>query len=118
MEAKLIINGVDFVPYCAANGIQQSDIVRRSVSVTTLDGTLHQRQIIKRQLSVSLVELRHETLETLTAALTSPAAVEYTDKSGADHSGTFYVSGPAATEKTIRGGNTYWTGITLTLAEK
>ncbi|MBP3389139.1 MAG: hypothetical protein J6K98_04605 [Clostridia bacterium] len=118
MEAKLVINGVDFVPYCAANGIQQSDIVRRSVSVTTLDGTLHHQKIIKRQLSVSLVELRNDTLKMIITSLSSPATVEYTDKSGVDRSGTFYISGPDATEKTISGGNTYWTGITLTLTEK
>ena len=99
--------------------MQQTDIVRRSRSVTTMDGTLHLHQTIKRGISVSLLEVRHETLMTIAQALTSPATVDYTDKTTGDRTGVvFYVSGPEATEKVIRGGNTYWSVVTFALEEK
>ena len=72
MEAIFTINGVDFRPWCKENGVQQTDIVRRSRSVTTMDGTLHLHQTLKRGISVSLLEVRHETLMTIAQALTIP----------------------------------------------
>lgn len=118
MEAKLIINGVDFIPWCKRGGVQQSDVKRQSRTVTTLDGTLRQTETLKRSVRVELVELRDATLKRLAEALTSPATVEYTDKRLGDVTKLFYVSGPDATEKTIQGGNTYWSGVSFSLEER
>lgn len=118
MEAKLIINGVDFTPWCKRGGIQQTDIQRQYRSVVSLDGTLYEKGVIVRGITVNLVELRDSTLSRLTAALTSPATVEYTDKRYGDVTRTFYVRGPTAQEKVIQGGNTYWSGVTFDLEQK
>ena len=58
MEAKLIINSVDFSPWVAENGIKYGEVYRNSRSVVTLDGTLYQTQVTKHSLDVALVELR------------------------------------------------------------
>lgn len=118
MEAKLKINGVDFIPWVKEGGIQQTDIKRQSRSVVTLDGTLYQTEVIKRGISVNLVEMRDATLFRLTDALTNPAVAEYTDKNGGTLEKTFYISGPHVTEKTIMGGNTYLNGISFSMEER
>lgn len=118
MEAKLIINGVDFAPWCKAGGVQQQYAIRRSREVVATDGTIYRREIKKRHLSVSLVELRDSTLRRLAGALASPATVTYTDAEHGDLVKTFLVSSPQATEKTVTGGNTYWSGVSFTMEEK
>lgn len=117
MEAKLIINGVDFIPWCKRDGIQQTDIQRKVRSVITLGGKLYEKAIVVRGISVSLVELRDETLARLTAALESPATVEYTDMKYGDRTRTFYVRGITVQTKVIQGGNTYWDGTSFSLEE-
>ena len=69
------------------------------------------------QYEVQLVELRDNTLATLTAALSSPATVLFTDNQGNDLSRTMYVTGPTEPAKTVRGGNTYYSGVSFTLEE-
>ena len=118
MQAKLTINGVDFAKWCKEDGITQSDIVRQGRSVVVLDGTEYRGEIHKRGLQVSLVEVRDQTLRTLLAALTSPAEVAYTDMTGEDRQRVFYVSSPTATAKTVRGGNTYYSGVSFSLEER
>jgi len=68
MEAKLVINGVDFAPRGKSGGIQQQYAIRRSREVVATDGTIYRREIKKRHLSVSLVELRDSTLRRLAGA--------------------------------------------------
>lgn len=119
MEAKLIINGVDFSPWLLAGGLRQSETYRLSRSVVTLDGTAHRQEAVKRIIAASLVELRDETWYRLLAALRErPAAVRYVDDHLGDTTRLFYVTGPAAAAKTVRGGRTYFSGGTFTLEEK
>lgn len=119
MEAKLIINGVDFSPWLLSGGLQQTEVCRLSRSVVTLDGALHRREEVKRGISVSLVELRDVTWYRLLSALRErPAAVEYIDDRLGETTRLFYVTGPAAAAKTVRGGRTYFSGGTFTLEEK
>lgn len=118
MEAKLIINGVDFAPWCKSGGIQQQYTIRRSRSVVATDGTEYEKSIKKRHITVSLVELRDSTWLTLAAALrTNPAAVTYTDADFGELVKTFKLSSPQGTAKTVTGGNTYWSGINFTMEE-
>lgn len=112
------INGVDFAPYIRENGVTQSETVRNKRSIVTLDGILHQGQITKRVVTVRLLELRGGKLAELMAALGDVAEVEYTDFTGAELKKTFYVGGKSAGVKTVRGGNTYWSGATFNLEEK
>ena len=119
MQAKLKINGVDFTPWLKEDGIQQTEIVRQGTSIVTMDGMLHQTQVVKRGMYVNLVELRDVTWYQLTGALrTRPATVEYIDDEKGERSATFYVTSPTATAKTVRGGITFFSGGTFSLEER
>lgn len=119
MEAKLVINGVDFAPWCKSGGIQQQYATRRSREVVATDGTVYRKEIKKRTLAVALVELRDGTFQRLSAALrASPATVTYTDAEYGNLVKSFLISSPQETAKTVTGGNTYWSGISFTMEEK
>lgn len=119
MEAKLIINGTDFTPWLLAGGLQQTEVLRLSRSVVTLDGVSHRQEVVKRGISVSLVELRDATWYRMVDALrTRPAAVRYIDDRYGDTTRLFYVGSPTASAKTVRGGHTYFQGGSFTLEEK
>lgn len=119
MEAILIINGVDFTPWLLAGGLQQTEIPRLQRSVITLDGVSHRQEVIKRGIAVSLVELRDGTWYRLRSALqTRPATVRYIDDVYGDTARLFYVSGPTAAAKTVRGGHTYFQGVSFSLEER
>lgn len=119
MEAKLIINGVDFSPWLLAGGLQQTEISRLGRGVVTLDGVSHRQETVKRGISASLVELRDETWYRLLAALRErPARVEYIDDALGETTRLFYVSGPTAAAKTVRGGHTWFQGASFSLEEK
>ena len=119
MEAILIINGVDFTPWLLAGGLQQTEVPRLQRSVVTLDGVSHRQEVVKRGISAALVELRDTTWHRLLAALqTRPASVRYIDGVYGDTTRLFYVSGPTAAARTVRGGHTYFQGASFTLEEK
>lgn len=118
MEAKLIINSVDFSPWVAENGIKYGEVYRNSRSVVTLDGTLYQTQVTKHSLDVALVELRDGTMAALKAAMTSPASVQFTTPAGESLTRTCYLTGQTEGAKTVRGGNTYYSGVSFTVEEK
>lgn len=119
MEAKLIINNVDFSPWIIEGGLQHSKTYRQARDVVTLDGTLYRAQVVKRTIGVSLVEMRGTTLATLKAALVNPATVQFTDPdTGNLLTAVFYVSDPSEEAKTVTGGNTYYSGASFTLEER
>ena len=119
MKAILIINGTDFTPWLQSGGFQQMEIVRRGRSVVDLNGTEYRDEIIKRSIAVSLIEMRDTTWYRLIAALrVRPAAVRYIDDALGDVTKKFYVSGPTAAAKAVRGGHTYFSGGTFSLEEK
>lgn len=117
MQAKAIINGYDIGRWAKQEGIQQRPIVRLGRSIVTLDGTLKKTEIIKRGVTISLMEIRDNTLREIVAAISSPAEFFYTDRVKGDRKAQFYVTMPDSTIKTVRGGNTYWNGITIELEE-
>ena len=118
MEYTMIINGVDFSPYLKQNGVTQYEITRNTKSITTMDGTLYRSAVRKVGLRVPLVGVRDATLARLQAALTSPAAVTYTDKVSGVTEKTFHVSAPTATAAKVEGGNTWWSAISFTMEEQ
>lgn len=117
MLFNMTINGVDFTPYLRENGVNQYDISRIQKTVITMDGTLYRSDVKKRGIRVQLREVRDTILTDLFAALTSPATVGYTDLELGDVEKTFYVSGKSVNARTVKGGNTYWSGATFTLEE-
>lgn len=117
MQAKAIINGYDITPWIKQDGFSQSPIIRCGRSVITMDGTLKKTEIIKRGAILSLVEIRDATLNEIVSAITSPAEFNYTDLDKGDRTASFYVSLSGSKVKTVRGGNTYWSGVTVELEE-
>lgn len=119
MKAILIINGTDFSPWLQSGGLQQMETIRRGRSVVDLNGTEYRDEIIKRAITVALIEMKDTVWYKLIAALRPrPAAVRYIDDDLGDVTKIFYISGPTAAAKTVRGGHTYFTGGTFSLEEK
>lgn len=119
MEAYLIINGVDFSPYLLSEGLRQTEVLRQGREVVGLDGVSHRSEIRKRGISVELTELRDDTWYRLLEALRDrPVEARYADDRLGDVTKLFYVSGPSAAAKTVRGGRTYFSGGSFELEEK
>lgn len=119
VQVRLNVNGVEHTPWLAENGLVRSPLLRQSRSVITLNGTEWRTEVKKHQVDASYVELRDDTLATLAASLeTNPATVIFTDDAGVELTRTMYITGPSATAKTVRGGNTYYTGVSITLEER
>ena len=118
MEAKLIINNVDFSGWIVEDGLSYSEIYRQGRDVTVLDGTLYRSQIKKCGIDVELVEMRSSTLAVLKQALImSPATVQFTAPTGDTLTRSMYISDQSEGVKTVRGGNTYYSGISFALEE-
>lgn len=118
MEAKLSTGNTDFSLYIKQDGIAYRPIYRQSRSIIALDGTEYRARITKQGLSVQLVEMRESTLRRLLAEVAPLAEWTYTDKCGVLKTGTFYMSEPVARAKTVRGGNTYLSGVSFELEER
>ena len=119
MQVKVVINGVSHAEWLAEGGYVLTPLLRQARSVVTIDGTDWRTQIKKHQIDLSYVELRDSTLVTLANSLKpNPATVLFTDDNGMDITRTMYVSGPIVTAKTVRGGNTYYSGASITLEER
>lgn len=110
MQAKLIINGVDFTPFIVEGGIVQTDVERHTVQVVTLDGTLWSKAKHARGIRVSLRTLRDSFYHRASAVLRDgQVSVTYTDRdTGQDMTAEFYVRERTAGIREVRGGNTYW----------
>ncbi len=118
METKLIIGSVDFTPYIIEGGIQYGWAARQAKSVVALDGTLYASETRKRTLTVSLVTIRYETLCRLFGGLGRLETVRYDEQDGQRAEKLFYVGAPTWSAKRVAGGNTYYSGGTVTLEEK
>lgn len=117
MEAKLIINGMDVSPWLAREGLVRTPLVRQSRSVVTLDGREYRKEIVLHSIEARFVELRDNTLAAIRQSLTSPATVQFTDDLGNELTRTMYVTGPTVTARTVQGGHTYYSGVSITLEE-
>lgn len=117
MQAKAIYNGVDLARWAAEGGIVQSTVFRAARSVTTLTGRLYKRNVAKRSVTITLVELRDSTLRRIANAIVPQGDFEYTDMDAGDRTAQFYAHISNGVEKTVRGGNTYWSGVTVELEE-
>lgn len=117
MEAKAIYNGFDLARWAKENGIVQGTVMRATRSVITLDGTLRKVEIPKRSVKIDLVEIRDTTLLQIADAMIPRGQFEYTDRDKGDRSVQFYAHISSGTTKTVRGGNTYWSGVSIELEE-
>ena len=69
MQAKLIINGVDFTPWILEEGMEQYELTRQERSVVGLDGIDYRSWVAKRGISVSLTRMKDTTWHSLLDAL-------------------------------------------------
>ena len=118
MQTKLTINGMDMTPWLAREGLVLTPLVRQSRSVVTLDGREYRTEIVMHSITAQFVELRDNTLGKIRAALSSPATVTFTDDFGNELTRVMYVTGPTVTAKTVQGGHTYYSGVSITLEER
>lgn len=118
MELAVTINEVDFTPWLAEDGVTFSPIVRQGRDVVLMNGVLSRKQVTKRGLNLQLVTLRDVTLERLREAATGLCTVTITGAVPADIPRYYYVSGFGYTAKTVRGGNTYYSGVSFDLEER
>lgn len=118
MRAVLIINGVDLSPYLREEGLVQSEIIRQGREVVDLNGTSYRAEIVKRGISAELIELKDTAWYRIAAALrVRPATVRYIDDRLGDVTKLFWVTGPSAAAKTVRGGHTWFSGASFELEE-
>ena len=110
MQAKMIIDGVDFIPFLVEGGIIQTDVERQAVQIVSLDGQLIRKSRSARGIRLSLRTLRDSFYHRASDVLRKDqVTVTYTDRdTGQDRTGTFYVLERSAGIKEVRGGNTYW----------
>lgn len=119
MQFYLKINGVDFSPYIAGGGVTIDQVVRKSRRVTVLNGMDYRAEIKKVRIAAQLVTVPDSVWERLRAALeTRTVEAEYTNAGGENVRKTFYAVNLREPVREVKGGNTYYRGITFTLEEK
>lgn len=121
-KASLTINNVSFNDWIIENGIRYSVAERVVKTVVTMDGTKHERKVLKDILEVELFDMPDSELYLVESALSSanPALVSYTTKAGVSRSSVpFYVTSRISpTAKKVIGNSTYFTGLSFTIEEK
>lgn len=119
MQFYLKINGVDFSPYVAGGGVTVEQVVRKSRRVTVLSGTDYRAEIHKVRVAVQLLTVADGTWKRLRTALEGRTVeAEYTGAGGESVAKTFYPMNLREPVREVKGGNTYYRGITFTLEEK
>ncbi len=118
MQVFMEINGLDISRCIREDGIVQSEFTRSSREVSTLAGYLEKSEVIKRRITVQLMELRDmQWYEVCRALKNRPVAVHYLDDTAGETRKYFHVSNPSASAKKVLGGNTFFSGGTFTLEE-
>lgn len=118
MEGKWKIEGFDLTPYLIEGGAVYGYNARQSREVVTLAGTLHRKEIRKRTVELSLVTMSDRTLKAVLENIPQRGSMEYPEENGGQSTRTFYFSAPSYSAKVIRGGNTYYSGLTITAEER
>lgn len=118
MEGKWIINGFDISPYLAEGGVGYGANVRQGRDIVALSGTLHRKEVRKRVISFQLVTMSARAFSALQEALSRQGTMEYPEKNGSHTVKTFYFSEPQYATKTVRGGNTFYSGINFEAEER
>lgn len=118
MEGKWIVNGFDLSTFLMEGGVSYGANIRQGRDIVVLSGTLHRKEVRKRTLSFQLVTLRDSTWAKLQDALSQQGTLDYPEKDGLQTQKTFYFSEPQYTAKTVRGGNTYYSGVSFEAEER
>lgn len=122
MKMKLVINGVDFMPFIAKQGVkwQRSDI-DASNSGRTMDGVMHRGRVTtKIRLDITCRPLTAtEAMIVLNAILPEYVSVDYYDPMyGERYSVSMYSNNNPASFLMEKPEDDWWSGITFPLIEK
>lgn len=122
MKMKLVINGVDFVPFIAKQGVkwQRSDI-DASNSGRTMDGVMHRGRVTtKIRLDITCRPLTAtEAMTVLNAILPEYVSVDYYDPMyGERYSVSMYSNNNPASFLIEKPEDDWWSGITFPLIEQ
>lgn len=118
MEGKWIANGFDLSPFLQEGGVSYGVNIRQGRDIVVLSGTLHRKEVRKRTLSFQLVTLRDSTFANLQQALSGQGMLDYPEKNGLQTQKAFYFSEPQYAAKTVRGGNTFYSGVSFEAEER
>lgn len=122
MKMKLVINGVDFMPFIAKQGVkwQRSDI-DASNSGRTMDGVMHRGRVTtKIRLDITCRPLTAtETMTVLNTILPEYVSVDYYDPMyGERYSVSMYSNNNPASFLVEKTDDDWWSGITFPLIER
>lgn len=122
MKMKLVINGVDFMPFIAKQGVkwQRSDIDAAN-SGRTMDGVMHRGRVTtKIRLDITCRPLTDtETMIVLNTILPEYVSVDYYDPMyGVRYGVSMYSNNTPASFLIENPENDWWSGITFPLIER
>lgn len=122
MKMKLVVNGIDFIPFIASQGVkwQRSD-VDASTAGRTLDAVMHRGRIAtKIRLDITCRPLTDtEAMKVLNAILPEYVTVDYYDPMYGYRTGvSMYSNNNPASFLISKPWDDLWTGITFPLIER
>lgn len=118
MKYKLQASGIDLTPFLAEGGLTLYPIRRIQREVVTRDGTSHRAYREKQGIKAVLHQISDTDLAQLIRLLPDLTPVRYTDKTGVDREGIFWVAFDGFPSPFTQRGVTYFDGVTITMEEK
>ena len=119
MTVELVLNDYDAGPWLEKSGLTQTEIVRISRSVVTLDGTKYLVEKRKRGISANFILLRDVVWYAINGAVaTRPVKVKYVDDTLGERTAYFLVTDLSGGAEEVKGGITYFSGCSISLEER
>ena len=119
MTVELVLNDYDVSLWLEKDGLAQTEIVRISRSVITLDGTKHLVEKRKRGISAKFIRLRDVVWYAINSAVeTRPVKVKYVDDALGERTAYFLVTDLSGGAEEVAGGITYFSGCSISLEER
>lgn len=125
MKASLLIGQFELAEMLKEDGLSYTPIVRKSKTVTTIDGTEYRHEVIKKSFKCEFLDLDEATYQTLLNSVTgstvltvseyaSPAAI----KGGTAITGYYYVDDLQHGVERVIGTRSFFSDVSLTLTER
>lgn len=119
MVPSVTINGYNFAQWATEGGISVEPFYRRQKSVVANDGTEYRTQAERWKIQISFLDVNEDTLETMKAYLYGSlvSVTENVTVPGTTSQWLAYQSGLTYSPKKVKGGQTDFTGLSLTLEQ-